>query len=97
MKRATKTRRNDHFVLDLHGQRSDEARQNLDYELNAAFMRGSAHGRVICGQGTGTLLRVVGAELARHPLVVEHHRCPEHSGSYVVKLAPRALSGDLEE
>lgn len=93
MKRKTKTRRTGYdFVIDLHGERKESARQMLDLELNAAFMRGCVGGRVICGQGKGILLRLIGGELARHPLVMSHSRSADGAGSYIVQLAPRSPS-----
>jgi DNA-nicking Smr family endonuclease len=88
MKRKNKTKRDaDHsFVIDLHGVRAETARIQLDRELNAQFMRRATGGRVICGHGKGVLLRVIGEELAKHPLIASHERAPNGLASYVVQL-----------
>ena len=47
----------------------DEALLKLDKYLHDAFMAGLWQVRVVHGKGTGTLWRVVGEQLAKHPLV----------------------------
>lgn len=76
MKRANRTERLavHHFTVDLHGMHTYEALHTLDRELNHHFIRGATGGRVICGHGTGALLRAVGGALAQSPLVVDHRR-----------------------
>lgn len=89
-KAKSKTLRTDPgaFVVDLHGLRADGARSELDRVLNQRFMAGCSQGRVICGLGTGALMRAIGHELAVHPLVMSHEQ--DHPGSYRIELASGA-------
>lgn len=85
-KRKTKTRRRvEGFVLDLHGKRVAEAIHVLDLELNQHFVRGGVTGRVVCGHGTGALLKAVNESLLHHPLVRNHSKSPD-GGSYSIEL-----------
>lgn len=47
----------------------DEALIKLDKYLHDAFVAGSYQVRVVHGKGTGTLRRIVGEYLTKHPLV----------------------------
>ena len=47
----------------------DEALLKLDKYLHDAFMAGLWQVRVVHGKGTGTLRRIVGEQLTKHPLV----------------------------
>lgn len=55
--------------LDLHGQRVDEALDNLDAYLDRAVMQGYPWVTVAHGHGTGALRRAVHERLKQHPLV----------------------------
>jgi DNA mismatch repair protein MutS2 len=55
--------------LDLRGQRSDEAAQELDRYLNDAYLAGLKSVRVVHGKGTGAVRRAVHELLNGHPLV----------------------------
>ena len=48
---------------------ADEAMLKLDKYLHDAFVAGLYRVKVIHGRGTGTLRRLVGKQLAEHPLV----------------------------
>lgn len=55
--------------LSLRGQLVEEARPNLDYYLEQAFLAGLPYVRVIHGKGTGKLRNMVRGELKKHPHV----------------------------
>lgn len=74
--------------IDLHGMRRDEALAAAEHALNAAFMAGERILRVLCGNGAGILLAVVGAHFEAHPLV-DSYQLEVESATYVVEVAPR--------
>lgn len=55
--------------LDMRGQRVEEALDQLDRHLDAAFLAGLPWVRVIHGKGTGRLRDAVRAHLEHHPQV----------------------------
>ncbi len=55
--------------LDLRGQRADEALDNLERYLDAAFLAGLPFVRIIHGKGSGKLRQVVRQTLHNHPHV----------------------------
>ena len=55
--------------LDIRGRRAEEALDELEHYLDAAFMAGLPFVRIIHGKGTGKLREVVRQTLNRHPQV----------------------------
>jgi len=55
--------------LDLRGQRVDEAIEQLDRYIDAAYTSGLPFGRVIHGKGTGRLRQAVREYVGTHPLI----------------------------
>ncbi len=55
--------------VDLHGMDVHDAEREIDLELDRAFMAGEELVRIICGHGTGALLRAAEPFVQRHPLV----------------------------
>ena len=53
--------------LDLRGQRADDALDQLDRYLDAAYMAGLPFVRIIHGKGTGKLRQAVREALQGHP------------------------------
>ena len=53
----------------LLGKRADEAEWELDSYLDAAFLAELDEARIVHGEGTGALRRMVREVLAAHPLV----------------------------
>ncbi|RDV82463.1 endonuclease MutS2 [Ammonifex thiophilus] len=77
-------------VLDLRGQRVEEALENLSRHLDAALLAGLERVTVIHGHGTGALRAAVRDYLSRHPQVKSFRLgTPEEGGAgvTVVELA----------
>lgn len=77
--------------LDLRGQRAEEAIENLDRYLDAAYLSGLPFGRIIHGKGTGKLRKAVRDFLQHHALVSKVSTAnPSEGGSGVtiVHLVP---------
>lgn len=55
--------------LDLRGKRVEEAIEQLDRYIDAAYTSGLPFGRVIHGKGTGRLRQAVREYLGTHPLI----------------------------
>jgi len=55
--------------LDLRGQRVEEAIEQLDRYIDAAYTSGLPFGRIIHGKGTGRLRQAVREYLGTHPLI----------------------------
>jgi DNA mismatch repair protein MutS2 len=55
--------------LDLRGQRVEEALEELDRYIDAAYLSGLPFGRIIHGKGTGRLRQAVRDYLMQHALV----------------------------
>ncbi len=75
--------------LDLHGQRADEAIENLDKYLSDALITGYDEVLVYHGVGTGKLAYAVKEFLKRHPKVKSFSDAPANMGGMgatVVKL-----------
>ena len=66
--------------LNLIGRTTDEASDELDKFLDAAFLEGHAHVRVIHGHGTGALRRAVAELLRNHPHVARFFAAPDNQG-----------------
>ena len=78
-----------HVKLDLHGQRSDEAINNLDKFLSDALIAGFDEVLVYHGIGTGKLAYAVKVFLDSHPSVAGYtdaHASQGGFGAKVIKL-----------
>jgi DNA mismatch repair protein MutS2 len=76
--------------LDLRGKRADEALEELERYLDAAYMSGLPFVRVIHGKGTGKLREVVRQALQGHPHVRSFESGSEKDGGEgvtVIKIA----------
>ena len=82
---ARKLRQGDWSIqaqIDLHGLRTDEARETLASFIREAHKRGLRCVRVVHGKGTGALRRSVEALLGRHPLVASFRPAGEDAGGW---------------
>ena len=78
-----------HVKLDLHGQRADEACENLDKFLSDALLAGFDEVLVYHGIGTGKLSHAVRQFLDKHPRVSSYadaHPSQGGFGAKVIKL-----------
>ncbi|MEA3499036.1 MAG: endonuclease MutS2 [Campylobacterota bacterium] len=75
-----------HVKLDLHGQRADEACENLDKFLSDSLLAGFDEVLVYHGIGTGKLSRAVKEFLEVHPSVVSFHDATAKEGGYGAKV-----------
>jgi len=75
-----------HVKLDLHGQRADEALENLDKFLSDSLMAGFDEVLVYHGIGTGKLSRAVAEFLDKHPSVVSYNDATAKEGGYGAKV-----------
>lgn len=75
-----------HVKLDLHGQRADEAIENLDRFLSDSLIAGFDEVLVYHGIGTGKLSRAVALFLDTHPRVVSYHDATAKEGGYGAKV-----------
>jgi DNA mismatch repair protein MutS2 len=75
-----------YIKLDLHGQRADEAIENLDKFLSDSLMSGFDEVLVYHGIGTGKLSRAVALFLDSHPSVVSYHDATAKEGGYGAKV-----------
>ncbi len=66
--------------LNLIGQTTDDARDEVDKFLDEAYLHGYAHVRIIHGHGTGALRRAVADLLRQHPHVESFAQAPENQG-----------------
>ncbi len=78
--------RTGHIKLDLHGQRADEAIENLDKFLSDSLISGFDEVLVYHGIGTGKLSRAVKEFLEIHPSVVSFHDATAREGGYGAKI-----------
>jgi len=88
-KRSTKTRisiskqnANSTVVLDLHGQRGEEAVENLDKFISDALINGYEELRIYHGIGTGKLAYAVREFLKIHPSVESFCDAPPSQGGF---------------
>ncbi len=72
--------------LDLHGQRADEAIENLDKFLSDCLIAGFDEVLVYHGIGTGKLSRAVKEFLETHPSVISFHDATAKEGGYGAKV-----------
>jgi DNA mismatch repair protein MutS2 len=75
-----------HVKLDLHGQRADEAIENLDKFLSDALIAGFDEVLVYHGIGTGKLAFAVKEYLRTHPKVKSFDDAHPSSGGYGAKV-----------
>ena len=75
-----------YIKLDLHGQRADDAIENLDKFLSDSLMAGFDEVLVYHGIGTGKLSRAVAIFLDTHPSVVSYHDASAKEGGYGAKI-----------
>ena len=75
-----------HVKLDLHGQRADEAIENLDKFLSDSLIAGFDEVLVYHGIGTGKLARAVAEFLDYHPRVVSYNDAIAKQGGYGAKV-----------
>ena len=75
-----------HIKLDLHGQRSDEAIDNLDKFLSDSLIAGFDEVLVYHGIGTGKLAYAVKQFLDIHPCVKGYSDAPAASGGFGAKI-----------
>ncbi|NQY20203.1 MAG: endonuclease MutS2 [Campylobacteraceae bacterium] len=75
-----------HIKLDLHGQRSDEAVDNLDKFLSDSLIAGFDEVLVYHGIGTGKLAYAVKQFLDTHPCVRSYSDAPASSGGFGAKI-----------
>ena len=74
-------------VLDLRGEKAEEALLRLEKYLNDAFLSKVSTVRIIHGKATGTLRRLVRETLKGHPLVASYGPGEEDEGVTIVHLA----------
>ncbi len=58
--------------LDLRGQNTEEALQNLGIFIDKCVLNGMSEVRIIHGKGLGVLKKAVGEELKNHPNIAEY-------------------------
>ena len=75
-----------HVKLDLHGQRADEAIENLDKFLSDSLIAGFDEVLVYHGIGTGKLSYAVAQFLDTHPSVVSYNDASAKEGGYGAKI-----------
>jgi len=75
-----------YIKLDLHGQRADEAIENLDKFLSDSLISGFDEVLVYHGIGTGKLSRAVAIFLDTHPSVVSYNDATAKEGGYGAKV-----------
>ena len=75
-----------HVKLDLHGQRAEEALENLDKFLSDSLMAGFDEILVYHGIGTGKLSRAVAEFLDKHPSVISYNDATAKEGGYGAKV-----------
>ena len=75
-----------HIKLDLHGQRAEEAIENLDKFLSDSLIAGFDEVLVYHGIGTGKLSRAVREFLEIHPSVVSFNDATAKEGGYGAKV-----------
>jgi DNA mismatch repair protein MutS2 len=73
--------------LDLRGRRADEALDELDRYLDAAYLSGLPFVRIIHGKGTGRLREVVRQALHQHSQVKSYEAGAENEGGEGVTIA----------
>jgi DNA mismatch repair protein MutS2 len=75
-----------HVKLDLHGQRADEAVENLDKFISDCLVNGFDEVLVYHGIGTGKLSYAVKKFLDSHPKVQGYSDAPQNQGGFGAKV-----------
>jgi len=75
-----------HVKLDLHGQRVDEAMENLDKFISDALIAGFDEVLVYHGIGTGKLARATKEFLDKHPKVKSYNDAHPSQGGFGAKV-----------
>ena len=75
-----------HVKLDLHGQRGEEAIDNLDKFISDALIAGFDELLVYHGIGTGKLAHAVKEYLRVHPKIKGFEDAPAHMGGFGAKI-----------
>ncbi len=75
-----------HVKLDLHGQRADEAIENLDKFISDSLIAGFDEVLVYHGIGTGKLSYAVKKYLDTHPAIKSYHDATSKEGGYGAKV-----------
>jgi DNA mismatch repair protein MutS2 len=83
---TTQVEKRSGLKLDLHGQRAEEAEENLDRFISDALMQGWDEVVVYHGIGTGKLSYAVKEFLKRHPSVKGFSDAPQHMGGFGAKV-----------
>ncbi len=83
---STNVEKRSGLKLDLHGQRAEEAEENLDRFISDALMQGWDEVVVYHGIGTGKLSYAVKEFLKRHPSVKGFSDAPQHMGGFGAKV-----------
>ncbi|MEA3522848.1 MAG: endonuclease MutS2 [Campylobacterota bacterium] len=83
---STQVEKRSGLKLDLHGQRAEEAEENLDRFISDALMQGWDEVVVYHGIGTGKLSYAVKEFLKRHPSVKGFSDAPQHLGGFGAKV-----------
>jgi DNA mismatch repair protein MutS2 len=78
----SKQNANSTVVLDLHGQRGEEAVENLDKFISDALINGYEELHIYHGIGTGKLAYAVREFLKIHPSVVSFTDAPPNQGGF---------------
>jgi DNA mismatch repair protein MutS2 len=79
--------------LDLRGRRAEDALDDLEHYLDAAFLAGLPWVRLIHGKGTGKLRQVVRERLSQHPHVKSFEAGGDKEGGEGVTVAKMASGG----
>ena len=73
-------------ILDLRGQRYDEAMRNLDKYLDDAMLAGLAKAKIIHGKGTGALINGVTENLKNDKRISNYRLGDDKEGGYGVTI-----------
>ncbi len=75
-----------YIKLDLHGQRADEACENLDKFISDSLINGFDEVLVYHGIGTGKLAYAVKEFLEVHPSIISYEDAPAYLGGFGAKV-----------
>jgi len=75
-----------YIKLDLHGQRADEAIENLDQFLSDSLIAGFDEVLVYHGIGTGKLARAISEFLDTYPSIVSYSDATPKNGGFGAKI-----------
>jgi DNA mismatch repair protein MutS2 len=83
---TTSVQKRSGLKLDLHGQRAEEAEENLDKFISDALLQGWDEVIIYHGIGTGKRSYAVKEFLKRHPSVKGFSDAPQHMGGFGAKV-----------